>query len=210
MGIIDDFAVQIADIIKRTEKLELNTQPILGDTIIASDNTLYIPIYSESPSVLTRDAFTGGIGLISYVTANDTNAAPSVQFVKESDVTLQYLKLYITIYRGDSFNGVSYDPAYPKNIQLRLNPTLTRVVGSAPYYRGSGGTILTMDGQSSSQVTPTSDGQTYTYTFTDTQLASSFITGMNNILLQQEYDSPDSTTYGYGKMVLVGYGYKNT
>lgn len=206
---LDQFLAKQRDLDSRIQKLELAQQPILGEVVRAERDLIYFPLYAESPSILTRDAFTGGIGLVSYVTATGTNACPAIQFRKESTWTFKSGTLYIQFFQGDyDAGGGVYDAAFPKTVRLRVNPTISRLTTPFPYYRGSGGAILTLDGQGSDSVTPTSEGQLYTYTFDDeSELATLFTTGQNTILCQQDYDSPDSTTYGYAKLILVLYGY---
>lgn len=206
---LDQFLSDFKKLDSRIQKLELTHQPIQGNTVRAERDLIYFPLYAESPSILTRDAFTGAIGLVSYVSVNGTNAAPAIQFRKESTWTFKSGTLYIQFFQGDyDAGGGSYAAAFPNTVRLRVNPTITRNTTPFPYYRGTGGTILTLDGQGSDSVTPTTEGQLYTYTFDDeAELATLFTNGQNSILCQQDYDSPDSSTYGYAKLILVLYGY---
>lgn len=206
---LDEFLKVQKNLDSRVQKLELTHQPIQGNVIRAERDLIYFPLYAESPSILSRDAFTGGIGLVSYITATGTNAAPAIQFRKESTWTFKSGTLYIQFLQGDvSDGGGGYLTTFPKTVRIRVNPTMTRVTTPFPYYRGTSGTILTLDGQGTDSVTPTIDGQVYTYTFDDeAELATLFPTGQNSILCQQDYDSPDSTTFGYAKLILVLYGY---
>jgi len=206
---LDQFLAQQRDLDSRIQKLELTQQPILGETVRAERDLIYFPLYAESPSIFARDAFTGGLGLVTYISGNAQNAAPAIQFRKESTWTFKSGTLYIQFFQGDyDTGGGSFSAAFPRTVRIRVNPTISRLTSPAPYYRGASGTVLTLDGQGSDSVTPTTEGQLYTYTFDDeSELATLFTTGQNTILCQQDYDSPDSSTFGYAKLILVLYGY---
>lgn len=198
---LSEFTTRIKELENRLQKLEINHQPIKGDTIEATQDRLYFPIYAESPSILTTDSFTGVLGAIIYDTTSQKNASPAVQFYLDPDYVMTECFVVSEFFAGLQDTGSAYVDTFPNNIKLKLNPTRTKITGTYPfafpYYRLNGGTNL-------ATYTPTTDGETHVYNLTSAQI-SSLSSGKNSIALQSDHDS--ATTYCYGKLYFIAYGY---
>lgn len=195
-----EFIEKVANLEKRIEPLELAHQPILGNTIQASQNRLYFPLYAESPSILTTDAFTGSLGAIIYDSVGNKNAAPAVQFYKPAEMTITDGFVVSEFFPSDVDTGASFAQVFPQNVKLKLNGSRSRVAPAwpnSPYYRITGGTNL-------ENYNPTTDGETHIHTFTEAEIES-FNDGKNSLVLQADTD--DFEKIGFGKMYLLLYGY---